>query len=306
MLWTPFIRNCFFPGLFFLGLSFQVMAQQVTLPMNALFGRKYKIGDVYRYKMTLSESHNGQLAFTNIAVCELTVIDSAGVPYDEVRWIMKKVINPKDSVDQTAKAVLVTPYRISLDGKGKIDIPKILVPEMTEPIQDFNTFFVAVSPFILGTDRLKKKGDSTTTAKPIVANFANGTSILKGEDCLLINITLRDLSKQEAFIYSSFAPPMQNGLVYLTTDMNKPVVDSIPNNFQMVAPAGKDLVMLNYGREYFYINSTVRKSDGKIVKADMYNQLNLKIKVNCNNEYKNCQVEVPFAETRTLTLELLQ
>jgi len=292
-------------ALFLCGLAFAAAAQNTGMPQNQLFGRKYKPGETYRYKITMSEYHNGDLALTNVAVCELKVIDSTGVPYDEVHWISKKVITPKDTTDQTAKAVLVKPYRISLSGKGRIDLPKIDIAEMTEPIQDFNTFFVGVSPLILGMDQLKTSGDSTAAKDPVIADFSNGTYILKGQDCLDIMMRLVNTNKAETTLYTLFAPPKQNKLTYLLPDMNTPVVAGTPNNFQMVAPAGKDLFMVNYGREYFYINTTVRNSDGKIVKADMFNQLNLKIKVNCNNEYKNCQVQIPFAEQRKLTLELL-
>lgn len=285
--------------------STKLIAQSVSMPENPLFNRKYTPGETYQYKITMSEYHNGEFALKNTAVCELKVVDSSGVLYDEVHWISKKVITPKDTSDQSTKAILVKPYRISLSGKGRIDLPKIDIAEMTEPIQDFNTFFVGVSPMIQGMERLTNIGDSIAVKDPIIADFSNGTYILKGQDCLDITIKLVDTTKAETFLHTSFAPPKVNKLIYLLPDMNTPVVGNIPNNFQMVAPAGKDLLMVNYGREYFYINTKIRKSDGKIVRADMFNQLNLKIKVNCNNEYKNCQTEVPFAEQRKLTLELL-
>ena len=287
------------------GICFAANAQKVTLPENQLFGRKYKTGETYRYKITMSEYHNGVLALTNVAVCELKVIDSAGVPYDEVHWISKKIIKAKDTTDQTKAAVTVKPYRISLSGKGRMDLPKIEVAEMTEPIQDFNTFFVAVSPQIQGINGLKKVGDSTSADKPVIADFANGTGILKGEDCIAITAKLLSAGKKEALVYTSFMAPKQAGLTYIISDMNTPVVDNTPNNFQMVTPGSPGKFNVNYGREYFYINSTLRTADGKIVKADMFNQLNLKIKVNCDDAYKNCQIEVPFAEQRKLTLELL-
>jgi hypothetical protein len=87
--------------------------------------------------------------------------------------------------------------------------------------------------------------------------------------------------------------------------MNTPVVADTINNFQMVMPTGPEQYIVQYGREYFYINSTVRKKDGKIINATMFNKLNLKLKINCNKEYKNCQFEMPFSEQRNLRLELL-
>ena len=73
----------------------------------------------------------------------------------------------------------------------------------------------------------------------------------------------------------------------------------------MVMQTGVGQYMVQYGREYFYVNSTIQKSDGKITNATMFNQLNLKLKINCDKEYKNSQFEMPFAEQRNLKLELL-
>ena len=283
----------------------ELTAQTTGLPENRLFARKYKPGETYRYKMILNEYHNGALDFTNIAVCELKVVDSAGVFYDEVRWISKKVIRAKDSTDQTQAAMQVKPYRISLSGKGRIDMPKIDVPDMTEPIQDFNTFFVGASPLIQGMDRLKQAGDSVSTPTPAIGDFSNGAFIIKGQDCLHIMMRLVSVTNDDAVLYTLFMPPPHTTLTYISNDMTTPVVGTLPNTFQMVSPAGKDLFNVNYGREYFYINTTIRKTDGKIVKADMYNHLNLKVRVNCDKDYKNWQVEVPFEEERKLTVELL-
>ncbi len=281
-------------------------AQNAGLPVNHLFGRKYKLGETYRYKLTMQEFHDGKWQFTNVVICELKVVpDSAGVPYDEVHWVSKKVINPKDTVDQTKEAASVTPYRISLDGKGKVPLPAIAVTEMTEPIQDFNTFFVAVSPVLGSIDKLNKTGDSIVLKDPVTANFANGTSMLTGEDCLAISARLISATKKDVLLHTAFMAPSQPCLTYISSEMNTPVVKDTLNNFQMVTPAANDLYNVNYGREYFYINSTIRKSDGKIIKADMFNQLNLKIKINCKKDYTGCQFEVPFAEQRLLTLELL-
>jgi hypothetical protein len=87
--------------------------------------------------------------------------------------------------------------------------------------------------------------------------------------------------------------------------MNTPVVTDTVNNFQMVMQTGPGLYLVQYGRELFYINSTIQKSDGKIILAAMFIKLNLKLKINCNKEYKNCQFEMPFSEQRNLSLELL-
>ena len=288
-----------------LNVTYPIFAQNAGLPASKLFGRKYKTGETYRYKLTMEELHDGKWDHTNIAICELKVIkDSLGVPYDEVRWISRKTINVKDTVDATKAALSVKPYLISLDPKGKLDLPKIDVPDMTEPIQDFNTFFVAVSPMI-GVTRLNTKGDSIINTDPVIADFSNGSTILKGEDCIAFSVKMTDATKNQVMFHTSFFPPVKSCLSFLTPDMNTPVVADTINNFQMVMQTGPEQYIVQYGRESFYINSTVRKKDGKIINAAMFNKLNLKLKINCNKEYKHCQFEMPFSEQRNLRLELL-
>jgi hypothetical protein len=283
---------------------YQSIAQNTELPKNEIFGRKYKVGDTYRYKLTMEELHNGKWDHTNISICELKVVkDSSGCPYDEVHWISRITITEKDTIDATKAILSVKPYLISLDPKGKIDLPKIEVPELTEPIQDFNTFFIAVSPLV-GATKLNKKGDTTSIEQPVKADFSNGSTILKGEDCIDMSVKITDITKSQVMLTTWFAPPSQPCLSYLTPDMNHPVVKDTLNNFQMVMQQGPGKYLVQYGREYFYINSTVQKSDGKITNATMYNLLNLKLKINCDKEYNKCQFEMPFSEQRNLKLEL--
>jgi hypothetical protein len=288
-----------------LTVSNPAAAQHAGVPANDLFGRKYKPGETYRYKLTMEEWHNGTWDHTNISICELRVIkDSMGVPYDEVRWIYRRTINAKDTIYAIEAALSVKPYFISLDPKGKLDLPRIEIPEMTEPIQDFNTFFVAVSP-ALGTTKLNKKGDSILTKDPVIADFSNGSTILKGEDCIGFYVKMTGITKRQVMLHSSFFPPSQPCLSFLIPEMNIPVAADTINNFQMVMQTGPEQYIVQYGTEFFYINSSIRKSDGKIINATMFNQLNLKLKINCNKEYKNCPFEMPFSEQRNLRLELL-
>ena len=290
-----------------LGLIYFNISPAQTNPENPIsqLARKYTIGDVYRYKLTMDEFHNGNFDHQNVAICELTVVqDSLGVPYDEVRWIQRKTITQKDTIDLTQSAISVKPFKISLNSKGKIDLPKIDVSDMTEPIQDFITFFIAVSP-IVGISSLQKINDSFAIKEPVKADFSNGSTILKGEDCIAISVHLKKIDNKTASLYTAFLPPSKQCLAYLLPEMSVPVVSDVINNFQMVLQTEPNKYLIQYGREFFYINSEIRNSDGKILSAKMFNQLNLKMKINCDNDYKNCQFEMPFYEERHLQLELL-
>lgn len=278
-----------------------ICAQQ-TKP---LLERKYKTGEIFRYRLTMDEYHDGKWNSKLISVCELkTFVDSSGIPYDEVRWTSKKTFTAKDTVDGTKEALAVKAFRLSSAPGGTMKIPKIEIPGMTEPIQDLITFFVAVSPQ-LGTTELKKKGDSIINKDLVKADFSNGHPIILGDDCFQVTKQLVDVTKKKLQIKVSFLPPAQSCFNYILDEIKQPVVKDVANNFQMLQETGNDKLNVQWGLEKFIINSSNRRSDGKIVNATMSNTLNLKLKINCNKEYKDCQGEVIFLMQRNLRLELL-
>jgi hypothetical protein len=293
-------KNIIASFLFFL-LWFYATAQT-----HSLLERKYKEGEVFRYSLTMTQYNDGKWNSTLISVCELrTVRDSSGVPYDEVQWISKKTLTAKDTILQDDEARSVKPFRISLDPRGSIKIPKIEIPGMTEPIQDFITFFVAVSPR-LGTTELKKKGDSVVNSNLVKADFSNGHPIIFGNDCFRVTKQLIDVNKKKLILKVSFLPPAAACFNYILDEMKTPVVKDTANNFQMLQEVGKDKLNVQYGNEQFIINSADRRSDGKIIFATMSNTLRLALKMNCDKEYKNCSNEFHFTMQRNLELKLLK
>lgn len=288
----------------FITVSAGVLAQDKPIAGD-LFPRKYKVGDQYRYRLTTEQLYNGKWNATSVVVMELTVVlDSTGVPFDEVRSLSKKLYMPGDTTNKDAEALGVKPYRISLHPDGTIAIPKIEVPGMTGPITDFITFFVAVGPQSRITT-LGKKGDSLVKKEPVKGNFANGKNILYGEDCLAITGYITDVTRDKVKLRTAFLPPAQSCLTFLVDDMDKPVVTGVRNNFQMVQPTSPGKYNVQFGNELFYINSTVSRKDGKITGADMSNTLQLTLRINCDSTYKNWQTEIPFHIQRNLKLELL-
>jgi hypothetical protein len=163
---------------------------------------------------------------------------------------------------------------------------------------------VAVSPQSLVTT-LQKKGDSLVNKAPAKGNFANGRTILVGDDCLAMTARMVDVSRKEVKLRTDFMPPLMPCLTFLLEDMSKQVVEGVPNNFQMVQPVGAGKYNVQFGNELFTINSMMRREDGKIRLATMSNTLQLKLRMNCDSTYKSCGLEVPFRIQRNLTLELL-
>lgn len=84
---------------------FLLCAQNNKEMDTTTFSRKYIIGETYHYRLTLDQSQNGKWQSGMVSICELKVVkDSSGIPYDEVRWISRKLYNPIDTIDETPKA----------------------------------------------------------------------------------------------------------------------------------------------------------------------------------------------------------
>lgn len=267
---------------------------------------QYKTGARHQYQLITSFSYNGQPQPSSLAICEVTTgKDPNGIPFEEVKWISLKRIKGTDTTDESATALAVKPYTLSLDSKGSLALPRIDVADMTGPITDFHTFYVAVGPQ-LGLKQLKKAGDQVIKPDLVKGDFANGKTILVGHDCLQVISSLREITQQQVILKTQFLPPPSPCLDFLLDDMKEPVIKDTLNNFQMVRPGAGGLYNVQYGREFFTINTSIRTTDGRIEKADMHNLLNLKVKLNCDSTYQQCQREVPFKIERNLTLELLK
>jgi predicted oxidoreductase len=286
-------------------LSAPGLSAQVANNSPSLFPRKYMPGDKYRYQLTCEEWQNGKWTTTTISRCELLVtVDSSGIPWDEVHWVSVRRYAPGDTTDQSTIAQSMKPYRISLHPRGGLRMPPLTVPQMTEPITDFQTFFVAVSP-VLGSVFLKKVGDKHLNPWPIVGDFSNGKNILKGQDCLQTSVELTGEGDGGFTMLTSFMPPAKPNLTYLIPAMNTPVVADTMNNFQMLTPAEGDKLNLQYGREFFQISSVIARADGKLLSANMINRLTLQLQTGCDSTLQHCQPALPYAEERKLTLILL-
>lgn len=270
------------------------------------FTRKYKNGEKYRYELTTEYYQNREWKSRTIAVCELTVqTDSPGIPYESVQWLSQKIITARDTTDESSMALRVKPYHISLHPKGPLELPVITEPGMTGTITDFHTFYVAIhQKTVIG--RLQKKGDTYQLPTPVKGNFGNGKTILKGEDCITISGSLVDINATQAVIQTDFLPPQQPCLDYYLPAFDQPVAGDTLNNIQMIMTAGSGKVNLQYGKERFGIISRLRLADGMLVEADMTNELQLRLKVNCNDSLQDCQAELPWQIYRTIRLKLLR
>lgn len=265
--------------------------------------RKYKDGEIFRYKLTSDSYRNDKASPRAVAISQHMIIQDSGHYSEVVRWISKKLYAGNDVIDQDSIARMVTPYVISLSPGNHVKMPPLTIPEMTGEITDLNTFYVAISPAL----HIQKLSDKLPFFMDSVVrgNFADGGRILKGEDCIHVSQKLISHDKSIVIIETAFKPPVELSI--------KPLLDTIGkktfgyfNNFQMVQQGVPGKVNLMWGVEEFTITSTIDIVTGQILKADMINLLSLRMRVNSSPDLQSYDAEIPMNIKRVLHLELMK
>ena len=273
-------------------LPFWVNAQNIKY-------RNYKEGEVTRFRLT-TESNEGNKISKTVSIAELKVVPDSGYYSEEVRWLSKiRYSNDSVNLDDVAKSV--SPYRISMDPKGSVKLPKLDIPEMVGEITDLNTFFVAISPaFNIG--KLSRTNAHISKPEIIKGNFADGKLIQKGEDCLKVSVTLLSQDAKYSTVQTQVMPPSRLCLSPLLDTIGKQTFQA-PNNFQMIRKADGDFVHVLWGVESFTITTKIENKTGRIVEASMINTLTLRMRYNSSPDLQKYAAEIPVVRTRNLKLE---
>jgi hypothetical protein len=272
---------------------------------SAELRREYEPGHTYRYVIERRYFENGELKYEQTARSAHRVL--AGDPPRE-RIRLEKLVHVQGgkTEDRSSEVESFPPYEVSLApgaAEDSLALPDLSGWDMQDVgvVTDLHTFSVAVSPQA-GVDRLSRVGQSRTVAEPQKSSWANGEGIAVGQDCIRISATLRKLHPDTAVVETDFTPPRQACLEMIRPWMDEPVDSPRPNNFQQKMKMGGSYGVM-WGRERFTVRSTVRRTDGMLLEAEMNNGLKLRMRIGCNEGLTSCQHEVPLRLRREVTLE---
>lgn len=227
--------------------------------------RRYEVGEHFRYRITQTETRNGQVSHLEATTEHDVVALGAGFA-EQVRWVSIH----SAGVDRSAEAAAIPAYTLSLEEGQGLESPRPSgAVDLVGLTTDLQTFYVAVSP-ALGIAHLVAPGDSFTRPELIVGDFADGAAILSGRDCTMATLTLRSLDPEtgSAVIETRFQPPTSSCL------SDPAGGESAPDNFQMVRKVGDQYLDL-HGRESFVVVTTLEGGSGRISAAEMVNTLEL-------------------------------
>ena len=287
-------------------LAMVCMACAGTAPY--VYQRTYLPGESYRYKMVRTYHENGEFKRAEVAE-SIHVVPADGAPRERIHFASLTKRTDQGTEDLSEEIGKFPEYEVTL---AQVDNPKALsLPDIkgwdmgvVGPVTDLHTFLVAISPQV-GSDKVTLPGATHVQPEPVRGNWANGDSIPVGEDCIQISVELVELTGDSVVYETRFLPPAAACLEPLKPWMEDSVVEGSPNNFQQQMAMGP-MAAAMWGREEFTVRSTVRRSDGLILRATMDNPLTLRLKVACDQNLDDCKHEMPMTIRRELTLELVQ
>lgn len=262
--------------------------------------RDYKLNDTYSYKITTYSKRGNNEQTKSTAIAHHTVIkNSRGIPSESIKW--KKILIPDAGINYDSIVENFQPYEISLHPKGRVELPALTTPELTGVVTDLNTFFVCLSTHT-GIDRLSEVGETYTDPETRIGDFSNDDSIMFGKDCIELTHKLVAIKSDTVIFESKFLPPQNSDCSEIAYNEH---INLLPEeNFNMIRKNGENSILYFKGTEDFTITSKVEKQSGKLLYAEMINNLNLKMKLNCTSDLDSCSQEFPFKIWRKVILEI--
>jgi hypothetical protein len=277
-------------------------------PGELAYRRIYRLGEVDRYEIQRTAFVDGTRRDVATAISSHEVIGPAPLK-ERIRFEKLVVTANGKELDQSSSIAAVPLYAVSIapdSPEGAMELPSLqgLDSAAVGMVTDLHTFLVAVSPHA-GVNHLRRVGDVYVNPEPTIGSWSNESTMPVGQDCIQITMKLVELAADTATIETSFEPPAKSCLTMRAPWMEKPVAEGTgPNNFQQVRK-GEDGFSPMWGRERFVVRSVVRRSDGKIMKATMDNELTLWTRVQCDETLSNCAGEAPVNLRRSLELRSL-
>ncbi len=231
--------------------------------------------------------------------------DATGVYVEEYRW--SNFVSDGRKTELSDAGVNFRQL-VSLDPQRLPSPPKLSQADLrlVGPITDFMTCY---ADLWLATrlGKLSLAGDHFYFKHGTPNSWADGTSVLVGEDAIDFDMTLKsmDTSQQTATLLVRHVPPENPNLKLPTDWMHKPVADTA-NNWVQVQKTKDGKFSAAVGKETFDVEMTLSLKDGKILAATIENPV-LTVERECADAaLTSCGDPKPRTIRRHIELSLVQ
>ena len=240
------------------------LAAQDAAQTQRLLSRRYVEGDRIQYRMRAHEDGSTY----EVRIIGTTKKVSDGRFVEEFAWSDLVVNDVPRAVLPTSQAFRLA---VTLDGREPFELPDLSkAAGLVGPVTDLMTFY---SDLFLAMHHgaLRKVGDHFHFSNPITASWADGTSVVLGEDHIDFDITLTavDTATKVATLLIKHVPPPAPKIRLPADWMRRPVADT-PNNWVQVRKTATGFAA-SVGKETFDVTLNVDISQGRILSARMEN-----------------------------------
>jgi hypothetical protein len=188
--------------------------------------------------------------------------------FESLAWSDAKVDGQPRSL---SAAALQFRLAVTTDGVMPFALPDLSKAEgLIAPVTDAMTFYADL--FIARhQSALRQPGDRATYHNPIVASWADGRTVLVGEDHVDFEIAVGDVDRTSgvAVLLIRHVPPAAPAIRLNADWMRAPVADT-PNNWVMVSKNGNGYTA-SVGNETFDVELRVAIADGRLLYATLHN-----------------------------------
>jgi len=230
----------------------------------SLFARRYLEGNRVSYLMKGSENETTY----EVRMTATTAKRTDGQFFESLAWSDMKIDGQPRSLTAAAQQ-----FRLAVTTEGAMPFapPDLSKAEgLIAPVTDAMTFYADL--FIAKRQSaLKLPGDRTTYHNPTVASWADGRSVLIGEDHVEFEISVGDLDGASGVgvLLIKHVPPVTPQVRLNAEWMRVPVADTA-NNWVMVSKS-RNGYTVSVGNETFDVELRVAIADGRLLSATLDN-----------------------------------
>ncbi len=272
------------------------LAQGPAAPRGFL-ARRYAEGETLHYRM--EGTNQGRSGTTRYRVDADGVVrrDSLGRFFEEFEWSHLVQNDTAVRVAPSAarqRLTLATEYTIPPDLRST-------APVLVGPALDLLTFYVDL--WLAAKLPLARAGDRIRVPGPGSTSWADGRSLLVGEDAVDFDVSLTavDSTADVARVLVRHVPPEQARVRLPSEWMRAPAYGS-PNNWVQVTRVEGGGYVAAVGRETFDVTLTVGLRDGKIRSAEMENPVDVLERSCADEALTSCGEPVRYRIMRRILL----
>lgn len=270
---------------------------------QSILARRYAIGDSIAYHMVASNFGRRDSIRYSANVGGRVTRDSAGHTVEQLTW---------SSLIENGKRVPIAPdapnarqrLTLALGWQAPPDVAHTH-PDLIGPVLDLFTFYVDLQ-MAARLPALAHAGDRAHVPIPINPSWADGRTIVRGEDAIDFELTLEqiDTVRRVATLLVKHVPPSTSRMNMPAAWMEPPVADT-PNNWLEVAKLANGRVAARVGKEIFDVRLHVSLADGRILDAALDNPVDVMERECTDLTLTTCGEPIRYRIIRTIALNSL-